>query len=129
MSAPEWIKGLARNWGREVRRFEKQIEGIQGTMGRIMEEGPVAASIRSYRDSIPYSDFSRDVQTFHRAWLDLKPELKAIIWLDFKVSGKTTKKMKDADMSKTTYYRTRTKALELITRDFHLYQNSQEGIE
>ena len=126
MSVPEWVKGLARNWGREVRRFEKQIEGIQGTMGRIMEEGPDGAAIRSYRDTVPVSDFSRDVQTFHRAWLDLKPELKAIIWLDFKVRGKTIKKMKDADMPKTTYYRTRREALTLIARDFHLYQNSQD---
>ena len=130
MSIPEWAKGLARNWGAELRRFERDIEGLQGTMGRIHEEGPVGAAIRSYREDIPYHEFTHPVKTFHRAWIDLKPELKAIIWLDFKMPGKTKAKIKKSGLPQATYYRKRAEALNIIVRDFHLYsQNYQEGIE
>ena len=122
MSVAEWVKGLARQWGTEVRRLEREIDGLQGTMGRIHEEGPVAASIRSYNDSLPYREFSRDVSIFHRAWIDLKPELKAVIWLDFKEGGAPKRKVSRSGLSKSAYYRKRTQALELISRDFHLYQ-------
>ena len=119
---PDWVKGLAEMWGQHVRRFEAKLGNIQGTMGRIREEGPEGAAIRSHYDRLPYQEFPREVRTFHRAWMDLKPHQQAIVWLSYKEPGAQKKKIKKAGISKSAYYRRRAEALNKIAINFHLYQ-------
>jgi hypothetical protein len=129
MSDLDWVKSLAVAWGREVRRFNKRAQGVSGTMGRIYEEGPDGAAIRSYRpddiQGMPKIDFPREINKFHRAWIDLDYELKSILVVDFVVPnrrGKKHKKWGALEVSKDAYYRRRNRALTKIAMDFHLYE-------
>lgn len=118
----DWVKGLAELWGQNVRRFEARLGSIQGTMGRIREEGPEGAAIRSYHDHLPYTEFPREVRIFHRAYMDLKPHLKAVLWVSYKVPGPLKKKIKKMGVSRSAFYRRRAEALNKIAANFYLYQ-------
>ena len=118
---PDWVRGLAQAWGSEVRQFEQRIKSVQGTMGRIREEGEGAA-IRGFGDNIPHVDFPRQVQQFHRAWIDLDFHHKAAIWVQFKETWRRPKKMQTLGKESTTsYYRAVNKALVAIAVDYRLY--------
>jgi hypothetical protein len=117
---PNWIRSLAQAWGHEVRKFEARLGNVQGTLGRIKDEGP-GASIRGHGDYIPYNEFPREVNKFHKAWLDLDYVPRTMIWLHFKKRGKVKKKAKKIGFGKTKYYKELNAALVQIAIDFHLY--------
>ena len=118
---PNWVRPLAESWGHEIRKFEKKVGAIQGTLGRIRDEGPDGAAIRGAPDYVPKIDLPRQVSKFHKAWIDLDHQEKNIIWLQFKEYGKTRDKWAVMGMKKTKYYKTLNAALEKIAKIFHLY--------
>lgn len=119
---PDWIKVLARDWGGCVRRFEAQLGQISGTLGRIHEEGVDGAAIRSHAQKLPIVDFPKDIQQFHRAWLDLEPPDQNIIWLDAKVRMPFQEKWAAMNMKKDSYYRARRSALMKIAETIDYYE-------
>jgi len=119
---PEWIHGTAEAWAREVRRFEKKIKNIKGTMGRIREEGPVGASIRGGTDFVPDVDFKdEEVKKFHRAWLDLDVNPRHHVWIHFKEFGAIREKVQALDTNSKSYYDTIRHTLCKMAAEFHLY--------
>lgn len=121
---PPWIDTTAGDWGREMRRFEKRITAVQGTMGRIREEGPVGAAIREFRDHLPKIDFMDDqVAKFHMAWIDLDTKERAYVWVHFKEHGKVKDKLKRLDTKINDYYDTLRMTLCRISADWHCYDS------
>ena len=118
---PNWIRSLAESWGHEMRKFEAKLGNVQGTMGRIKEEGE-GASIRSYSDHLPNIDFPEEVQKFHRAWLDLDYQYRNIIVIGFQKRGPAIKKYRKMGMKRWKYYKTLNTALIQIAVDWHLYE-------
>ena len=112
----DWVHALAMDWGHWMRRSAAVDTAIQGTLGRIRDEGLDGAAIRSHTDRIPVTDFPLDVARFHRAWKQLDPHLGSIIFLDYRMREPLGKKLEIVRMSKSKYYRTRRKALNNIAR-------------
>ncbi len=119
---PNWVRPLAEKWGHEIRKFQSKAGNIQGTMGRIRDEGPDGAAIRGAPDYVPKVDLPRQVNKFHRAWTDLDYHEKDILWLQFVEFGKTKDKWAYMGMNKSKYYRTLNASLEKIARVFHFYE-------
>ena len=113
----DWVHSLGKDWGHWVRRSEAQAGQIQGTMGRIVEEGPAAAAIRTRGSHIPIVDFPRDVRKFHQAWLGLPAKYKQIIWVDYRLRMPVQRKFDTMGLKKNAYYRLRDKAHSLISWD------------
>lgn len=118
---PEWIRGLANEWGHQMRKFEAKLTNIQGTLGRAVTEGAHGAATGQVGDYVPDIDFPVEVQKFHRAWIDLDIQKRSIIYLDFKTRAPVQSKWEKMGMSKSTYYRARANALIDLATSFHLY--------
>ena len=118
----DWIIPLAREWGHEMRAFKAKLGNIQGTLGRIRDEGPDGAAIRGQGDYIPDIDFPLQVQQFHKAWLDLDYHLNKIIRIDYIERGPAPKKWAKMDMSRSEYYKYRRKALVSIQNELPFYE-------
>ena len=110
----DWIHELAREWGHWVRKAEAKQRQISGTLGRIVEEGPDGAAIRSHHDNIPIVDFPEDVAKFHRAWLKLGKDDKLLIEVDYKRRYSVGKKFAAVGKKKDAYYRARSGALASV---------------
>lgn len=96
-------------------RKAASVDGaIQGTLGRIREEGLDGAAIRSHSDKIPIIDFPLDVAKFHRAWRHLEPHLQGVIFVDYRMREPLPRKLEIMRMKKSKYYRTRRVALDKI---------------
>jgi hypothetical protein len=106
----DWVHALAIEWGHWLRKAEARQSSIQGTLGRVRDEGPVAAAIRSKSDRIPCVDFPQRVNAFHRAWLSSPEEYRDILWLDYKRRLPAKEKIRISGLKKHTYYRKRAKA-------------------
>ncbi len=118
----EMDQGNGEAWGRDVRRIAET--GLQGTLGRISDEGPTGAAIRKFGWNLPPGvDFS-DIETlvFHRAWLDMNIEERAILWTRFVVD--TTRPYEVLDMSKSRYYRIYNLTMVKMACNFHLYREN-----
>ncbi len=106
-----WVHSLADHWGHWMRKAEAKQGQIQGTLGRINEEGPEGAAIKSHGAKIPIVDFPEEIAAFHRVWLSLTDRHQMIIWIDYKQRGSVKQKFKKMDMKKDAYYRLRSAAL------------------
>jgi hypothetical protein len=111
----DWVHSLGKDWGHWVRRQEAQAGRLQGTLGRIMDEGPDGAAIRSRGTRIPIVDFPEDVRKFHRAWLNLERQYQMIIWVDYRMRVPVQRKFELMNRKKNAYYRLRDKAHSLIS--------------
>lgn len=119
---PSWIEGTAVEWAKEMRRFEKKLGNIQGTLGRIHEEGPVGASIRQVNDNIPNVIFyDHEVRKFHLVWLDLDVQERNHIWVHFKEFGKIKDKVAKLETNNRMYYRMLRNTLNQMAQSFHFY--------
>lgn len=116
----DWIHCLANDWGHWMRRSAAIDSAIQGTLGRIRDEGLDGAAIRAHSDKIPITEFPLDVARFHRAWKQLEPHLNAIIFLDYRMRDPLQRKLRVARVSKSKYYRLRRQALDAIARNMAL---------
>ena len=117
-----WIHGLAEEWGKELRRFEKQITSIQGTMGRIRDEGPFGALVRANKGYVPNVDFrDQEVRRFHMAWGDLDVQERNGVLIHFKEFGSVKEKIEKMETNRKKYYEILRRGLDTIERDFHLY--------
>jgi len=111
----DWVHSLANDWGHWLRKSEAKQGSIQGTFGRISEEGLDGAAIRSHGSKIPVIDFPEDVAKFHRAWLGLDRQYQMVLWVDYKMRKPTKQKFKALNKSKNAYYRLRDQAHSLIS--------------
>ena len=118
---PEWIQGNAEVWAHEVRKFISKAGSVQGTMGRIADEG-VGAAIRSFNNNPPAVDF-RDLETtkFNRAYLDLDTQPRHVLWVHFVEFGSAREKQEFVGLKKTKYYEMLRDTLCKMATDFHLY--------
>jgi hypothetical protein len=112
----DWVHSLAKDWGHWVRKSEAMGGQLQGTMGRIMEEGLDGAAIRSHGQRIPILDFPKDVGRFHRAWLQLDRHHQMIIWVDYKMRKSVQEKLALMNKKKTAYYKLRNDAHGQLSR-------------
>lgn len=112
----DWVHALANEWGHWMRKAAALDGSIQGTLGRIRDEGPDAASIRVHGTRIPCLDFPSDVSRFHKAWLHLEPEYQAIIFVDYRMREAQSKKIQIMRKTKSAYYRLRKKALNSVAK-------------
>ena len=122
MAVPRGLPELAKLWGHEMRKLEAKASSIQGTMGRIREEGPTGAAIKGQRDYVPSIDFPDEVQRFHMAWRDLDFVPKTVIYVHYKQHGKAMKKAAKLGMNKSKYYREIRKALREIASTLFMYE-------
>ena len=109
----DWVHSLGNNWGHWMRKAEAKQGQIQGTLGRIKEEGE-GASIRTHGSTIPIVDFPEEVAAFHRAWLSLIDRYQRIIWIDYKQRLSAKEKFREMDIKKDAYYRLRNDALTAV---------------
>ena len=116
----DWLDALANDWGHWMRRSAAVDGSIQGTLGKISEEGLDGAAIRSHSDRIPVTDFPLDVAKFHRAWRFLEPHLHGIIFVDYRMRAPLSKKLGIMHMKKSKYYRLRRTALDKICQTMSL---------
>ena len=107
----DWVHSMGSDWGHWLRKAEAKQGQIQGTLGRIHEEGLNGAAIKSHGNKIPVVDFPEDVQEFHSAWLRLDDEYQMIIWVDYKHRCSVKKKFKIMEKKKDAYYRLRGDAM------------------
>ena len=107
----DWVHSMGNDWGHWMRKAEAKQGQIQGTLGRIAEEGLDGAAIKSHGSKIPVVDFPEDVQEFHAAWLRLDDKYQMIIWIDYKYRGAVKKKFKIMKKKKDAYYRLRGDAM------------------
>jgi hypothetical protein len=105
-----------------MRKFEAKLGNLQGTLGRIRDEGPDGAAIRGQADYTPDIDFPKEIRRFHQAWLDLDYGHRTVLWLDFVKKMPAVKKFEEMGMSKPKYYRTRREALRAIAMSYRLYE-------
>lgn len=107
----DWVHALAIDWGHHLRRLEAQSSLVQGTLGRIVEQGPDGAAIRvTFSAKVPVIDWPRHVAEFHRAWLELEELHQAIIFIDYKLRLPVKRKFRLAGKKKDAYYRARANA-------------------
>ena len=111
----DWVHSLGRDWGHWVRKSEAMSGRIQGTLGRIQDEGLDGASIRSHGTKIPILDFPEDVARFHRAWLSLDRQYQMVLWLDYKMRKPIKVKFLLMNKKKDAYYRLRDRAHSIIS--------------
>lgn len=119
----DWVHALARDWGYWIRRTEAEASLVHGTLGRIAEEGPEGAAIRSAYAAgrnIPITDVPKDVAKFHRIWLTLTTDLKEIVYIDYKLRTPVARKYRWMGLSKNKYYKLRTRALVELERQLTL---------
>jgi len=107
----DWVHSMGNDWGHWVRKAEAKQGQIQGTLGRIKDEGLDGAAIKSHGYNIPVVDFPEDISEFHRAWLRLADEYQMIIWVDYKHRCPVKRKFKIMQKKKDAYYRLRGNAL------------------
>jgi hypothetical protein len=123
LGVPSWIQVDAEDWGRDLRKFEKKITGISGTMGRIAEEGPVGAAIRGFGDHLPDVDFSHaDVQRFHLQWLNLGRREREILVMHYKEFGSIKSKLRKMNMRRNSYYNLIRETLCRMSAEAILYE-------
>ena len=111
----DWVHSLAKDWGHWMRKSEAKQGLVNGTMGRIKDEGINGAAIRSYGQKIPIVDFPDDVAEFHRAWLKLDRQFQNILWVDFKLRKSHKEKFALVHLPKTSYYRIRNRAQSMVS--------------
>jgi len=100
----DWVHSMGNDWGHWVRKAEAKQGQIQGTLGRIKDEGLDGAAIKSHGYNIPVVDFPEDISEFHRAWLRLDREFQLLIWVDYKLRKSIKKKFALLNKKKTAYY-------------------------
>jgi hypothetical protein len=118
---PEWIQGNAEVWGHEIRKFVKRAGNVQGTCGRIAEEG-VGAAIRSFNNEPPNVGFN-DLETtkFNRAYLDLDTQPRHVLWVHFVEYGTARDKFEFVGVKRQKYYEILRDTLCKMAAEFHLY--------
>jgi len=112
----DWVHSLANEWGHWMRKSASRDGALQGTLGRIREEGADGAAIREYGQKVPIMDFPKDVGKFHRAWLRLSDPYQSIIFVDYRVRAGVKEKFDVMHMKRSKYYRVRRKALSETAR-------------
>ena len=103
-----------------MRKAEAKHGQIQGTLGRIRDEGSVGAAIRSVSNHVPVLDFPEDVAEFHHAWLRLDRDYKNIIFVDYRLRLPVSDKFELMNKKKDAYYRLRSKAHSMISYEMAL---------
>ncbi len=117
----DWVHSMGRDWGHWMRKAEAKQGQIQGTLGRIHEEGLDGAAIKSHGTKIPIVDFPEDIAEFHRGWLKLDREYHLMIWVDYKLRAKIKEKFVLMNKKKGAYYRCRSKAHDAISYEMAVY--------
>lgn len=112
----DWVHHLAAEWGHWLRRLEAEGSLVQGTLGRIFEQGPVAAAIHTAYNSqlIPIREMPKRVAQFHSAWLTLDEAHQVLLFVEYKLRLGVKKKFRICNLKKDAYYRARAKAKLLI---------------
>lgn len=107
-----WIHELGREWGHWMRKADALAGNLTGTLGRVYEEGPAAAAIRTayQRSKIPLVEFPQEVDRFHKAWLQLPEDPAEILFIEYKLRVPFEEKWRLANKKKGAYYRARSDA-------------------
>jgi len=116
----DWVHSMGHDWGHWMRKAEAKQGQIQGTMGRIAEEGLDGAAIKSHGQKLPIIDFPEDIAEFHRAWLRLDREDHLLFWVDYKLRPGVPKKFFMMNKKRTAYYRLRDRAHSAISYEMAL---------
>ena len=117
----DWVHSMGNDWGHCMRRSEAKQGQIQGTLGRIKDEGLVGAAIRSHGSKIPIVDFPEDIAEFHRAWLRLDRDYQMMIWVDYKLRSPIERKFELMNKKRSAYYRLRSSAHSAISYEMALH--------
>lgn len=107
------IKGAGSLWG-EYMREQPNGYPTRSVMARIKEEGPVGAAIKQHVRIVPVNGMSKTVAKFHRGYLRLAEERRALIFLAYVTRMKWDDLATTLDVSKSTMYRMRAEALAEI---------------
>ncbi len=116
----DWVHSLGGDWGYWMRKAERKLGQVQGTMARIKELGEGAA-IKSHGSKIPIVDFPEDIAEFHRAWLRLGTDHKMMIWVDYKLRKPIKMKFELMHKKKWAYYQFRDEAHSAISYEMALH--------
>ena len=101
----DWVDSMGTDWGHWMRKAEAKQGQIQGTLGRIAEEGLDGAAIKSHGSKIPVVDFPEDIAEFHRAWLRLDRGFHLMLWVHYKLRHRDVrKKFRLMNKKKNAYY-------------------------
>ena len=117
----DWVDSMGNDWGHWMRKAEAKQGQIQGTLGRITEEGLNGAAIKSHGYKIPIIDFPEDISEFHRAWLRLDRDCQMMIWVDYKLNKPIKQKFALMNKKRSSYYRLRDKAHSAISYEMALH--------
>lgn len=113
------IKGAGSLWG-EYMREQPNGYPTRSMMSRIKEEGPVGAAIKQHVRSVPTEGMSKTVAKFHRGYLRLTEERRALIFLSYVSRMKWDDLATTLAVSKSTMYRMRNEALAEIGKTWEL---------
>jgi len=101
----DWVHSMGNDWGHWMRKAEAKQGQIQGTLGRIGDEGLDGAAIKSHGSKITVVDFPEDISEFHRAWLRLDRDFQLMIWVNYKLRKSVKQKFNLMHKKRTAYYR------------------------
>ncbi len=106
-----WVHELGREWGHWLRKADALAGKVDGTLGRIYEEGPAAAAIRTgNRSKVLAIEFPKEVDRFHRAWLKMPNDSAELLLVEYKLRIPAREKWRLVGKKKGAYYRARSAA-------------------
>lgn len=107
------VRGAGSMWG-EYMRDQPNGYPTRSIMSRIKEEGPVGAAIKQHCRVVPVDGMGKTVAKFHRGYLRLNEERRAVIFLAYVTRMKWDDLAETLGVSKSTMYRMRNDALTEI---------------